>query len=56
MLSAVCDVMASRDGGCTVAEVQLVDAIDATKSSDDIKVKQFDKPFITGALFPCAKC
>jgi len=56
MLRATCDFIGRASGGADVREVQLDDAIVAIKSSDDNKVKQFDKPFIAGALFPCAKC
>jgi len=56
MFRACCDFNGRASGGADVREVQLDDAIDAIKSSDDNKVKQFDKPFIAGALFPCAKC
>ena len=56
MFRACCDFTGRASGGADVREVQLDDAIDAIKSSDESKVKRFDKTFIGGALFPCAKC
>jgi len=56
MFKASRDFTGRSSGDDGVGKVQLDDAIDAIKSSDESKVKRFDKTFIGGALFPCAKC
>ena len=56
MFKASRDFTGRSSGDDDVGKVQLDDAIDAIKSSDESKVKRFDKTFIGGALFPCAKC